>query len=417
MSTPQNPYGSGDGSPDNPNGQNPNNQPPSAPDYGNDPNSGQQPPQYGSQPNYGQGGNDGAQGQQPPQYGSQPNYGQPNDQNQYGSQPNYGAPNDPYGQNHYGDNQGQYGAPNDPYGQNPYDANAQGYDANQYGQQPAYAGADGSSDQFIPANPNAAYGQYPSGSGGNTSKNIWGILALIGGIVGILGAFVFGGGALFGIAAVIFGFVGLSAVKKGLANNKGLNITGIILGIVSVVISIVVIVATIMFGAFIFKAADEAASSSASPGSSQGAGQDPSQGSNGGDAAPAQAGEVEIGDDVTAMINVAPGTASSSASGAESTNGEIAVVTMTVKNDSSADVKMTLTDLAATDGGGKEYQDVIDGTDYKGVLSFTDPVPAGGEMTYKLAYGVPKAEIDDMHLKLELIEDLGKGKDFEFYKQ
>ncbi|WP_227492524.1 DUF4190 domain-containing protein [Brevibacterium sp. CFH 10365] len=269
----------------------------------------------------------------------------------------------------------------------------------------------------MPANPNAAYGQYPSGSGGNTSKNIWGILALIGGIVGILGAFVFGGGALFGIAAVIFGFVGLSAVKKGLASNKGLNITGIILGIVSVVISIIVIVATIMFGAFIFKAADEAASSSASPGTSQGAGQDPSPGSDGGEAAPAQASEVEIGDDVTAAINVRPGTASSSASGAESTNGEIAVVTMTVKNNSSSDVEMTLTNLAATDGGSKEYDEVFDGSNYKGSLAFTDPVPAGGETTYELAYAVPSAEIDGMHLKLELIDDLGKGKDFEFYKQ
>lgn len=419
MSTPQNPYGSGDGSPDNPNGQNPNNQPPNAPDYGNDQNAGQQPGQYGaeqsgqqygssgnqpygSQPNYGQGGNDGSQqyGQQPPQYGSQPNYGA-----SYGQDPNS---QNPYGQGQPDQN---------PYGQNPYDANAQGYDANQYGQQPVYAGAEGSSDQFMPANPNATYGQYPSGSGGNTSKNIWGILALIGGIVGILGAFVFGGGALFGIAAVIFGFVGLSAVKKGLASNKGLNITGIILGIVSVVISIIVIVATIMFGAFIFKAADEAASSSASPGTSQGAGQDPSPGSDGGEAAPAQADAVEIGDGVTAAINVRPGTASSSASGAESTNGEIAVVTMTVKNNSSSDVEMTLTNLAATDGGSKEYDEVFDGSNYKGSLAFTDPVPAGGETTYELAYAVPSAEIDGMHLKLELVDDLGKGKDFEFYKQ
>ena len=47
MSTPQNPYGSGDGSPNNPNGQNSNNQPPNAPNYGNDQNGGQQPGQYG----------------------------------------------------------------------------------------------------------------------------------------------------------------------------------------------------------------------------------------------------------------------------------------------------------------------------------------------------------------------------------
>ncbi|MFP3398154.1 DUF4352 domain-containing protein [Brevibacterium sp. H602] len=437
MSTPQNPYGSGDGSPNNPNGQNPNNQPPNAPNYGNDQNAGQQPGQYGSgqpgqqygssgdqpngsQPNYGQGGNDGSQqyGQQAPQYGSQPNYGASNDQNQYG-QNQYGQ--DPNNQNQYGQgqpDQNQYG--DNQYGQNPYDTNAQGYDANQYGQQPAYAGADGSSDQFIPANPNSGYGQYPSGTGGNTSKNIWGILALIGGIVGVLGSFFFGIGAIFGIAAIIFGFVGLSAVKKNLASNKGLNITGIILGFLSVVIAIISIVATVMFGAFIFNAAEEAASSSAPADPSQGAGQDPSQGSGGSDGgagAPAQAGEVEIGTDVTAQINVREGTASSSASGAESTNGEIAIVTMTVKNNSSSDIEMTLTNLSANNGGSTEYDDVFDGGNYKGSLAFTDPVPAGGETTYEFAYAVPKAEIDGMHLKLELVDDLGKGTDFEFYKQ
>ncbi|MGO3071908.1 MAG: DUF4352 domain-containing protein, partial [Brevibacterium linens] len=153
---------------------------------------------------------------------------------------------------------------------------------------------------------------------------------------------------------------------------------------------------------------------------SQGAGQDPSQGSDGsdgGDAAPAQAGEVEIGTDVTAQINVREGTAGEYASGAESTNGEIAIVTMTVKNNSNSDLEMTLTNLSANDGGSTEYDDVFDGGNYKGSLAFTDPVPAGGETTYEFAFAVPTAEIDGMHLKLELVDDLGKGKDFEFYKQ
>ena len=108
---------------------------------------------------------------------------------------------------------------------------------------------------------------------------------------------------------------------------------------------------------------------------------------------------------------------SSSASGAQSTNGEVAIVTMTVKNNSSSDVEMTLTNLSANNGGSTDYDDVFDGGNYKGSLAFTDPVPAGGETTYEFAFGVPKAEIDGMHLKLELPEDLGKGTDFEFYKQ
>lgn len=411
MSTPQNPYGSGDGSGgNNPNGQNPNNQPPSAPGFGNDQNSGQQPPQYGSQ-----------------QQGSQPQYGAGNDQNQYG------AANDQnqYGQGQFDQNQGQfdqnqYGSQQqyggDQYGQNQYDANAQGYDANLYGQQPAYSGAAGSSDQFIPANPNAAYGQFPSGTGGNTSKNIWGILALIGGIVGILtSGFLFGG--LLGVAAVIFGFIALSAIKKGLASNKGVSITGLILGFVAIVFSIVALIFYMFLGVGFISAIDQASSQSPSPAQSQGAGQDPDQGtdnsgsSDGGDPAPASGSEVTIGDDLTAQIQVRSGTVADTASGAQDSNGQVAIVTMTVKNSSSSDVDLTLSSLKAENASGTPYKDVFDGKNYRGSLAFSDPVPAGGEKTYEFAYGVPSDEIDDLHLKLSLIDDLGAGKDFEFYKQ
>ncbi|WP_209373222.1 DUF4190 domain-containing protein [Brevibacterium renqingii] len=435
MSTPQNPYGSGDGTPDQnadgqgPNSQSPNNQPPNAPGYGNDQNSGQAPPQYGSQPsqpNYGQDGNEGAQGygQQPPQYGSQPQYGASNDQSQpYGSQP--GRAQDPYAQNPYG--QDQYGQ--DPYaqnsygqnqyGQNPYDAPAPGYDANQYGQQPAYAGEGGSSDQFIPANPNASYGQYPAGAGGNTSKNIWGILALIGGIVGILTSGLLIGG-LIGAAAVVFGFIALSAIKKGLASNKGVSITGLILGFAAVLFTIVALLVYMFLGVGFLSAIGSSASSQSPSAAPADPSQDPSQGaggSDGGQAAPAQGSETRIGDDVTATVQVRSGTASEYASGTDASNGQIAIVTMTVKNSSSSDIEMTLANMKATDGSGKEYDDVFDGSKFKGSLAFTDPVPAGGETTYELAFGVPAAELDAMHIKLSLPEDLGAGKDFEFYKQ
>jgi hypothetical protein len=420
MSTPQNPDGSSDGSPGpHSNGQNPNNQPPSAPDYGSDPNAGQQSPQYGSQPGgqqYGSqqpfgasSGQDQPYGSQPSQpYGSQPGqnqnpYGQnaqgqdPYGQGQYG-QGQYGQGQDPYGQGQYG--QGQYDA--NQYGQNPYDANAQGYDPNQYGQQPAYA-ADGSSDQFIPANPNAAYGQFPAGTGGNTSKNLWGILALIGGIAGVLtSGLLFGG--LLGIAAVVFGFIALSAIKKGLASNKGMSITGLILGFVAVLFTIVALIIYMFLGVGFLASVES--------GGGQGAG-----GSDGGQAAPAQGSEVTIGDDVTATAEVRPGTASEYASGAESSNGEIAVVTMTVKNDSSSDIEMTLANMEASDGAGKDYDDVFDASNYKGSLAFTDPVPAGGETTYELAFGVPADEVDGMHIKLTLPEDLGKGKEFKIPTQ
>lgn len=443
MSTPQNPYGPDNGSGNqNPNGQNPNGQnggQPNGPGYGGDQNGGQsggQAPQYGSPNEQNQSfGSQPAQpqyGQQPPQYGQQDQQGQ----QPYGSQPQYGQQNDggaqydqnQYGQNPYDQNQNPYDQ--NQYGQNPgYDANAQGYDANQYGQQPAYAGADGGSDQFTPANPNAGYGQFPPGTGGNTSKNIWGILALIGGIVGVLLSFVFGAGFLFGAAAVVFGFVGLSAVKKGTASNKGLNITGIVLGFISVLLSIIVVIALILgIGALGKFASDEASKSAgiSTSGSSDPAqdpsdpAQDPSQGagdSEGEEAAPVEGGEVTIGDDLTAAVQVRPGTADQYASGAESSNGEIAIVTMTIKNASSSDVELTLATLTASDGNAANYQDVFDGSKYKGSLAFADPVPAEGERTYEFAFGVPSSDVDGMHLELKLSKDLGSGTDFEFSKQ
>lgn len=448
MSTPQNPYGPDNGSGNqNPNGQSPNGQngqQPNGPGYGGDQNGGQsggQAPQYGSPNEQNQSfGSQPAQpqyGQQPPQYGQQDQQGQ----QQYGSQPQYGQQNDggaqydqnQYGQNPYDQNQNQNQNPYDQnqYGQNPYDANAQGYDANQYGQQPAYAGADGGSDQFTPANPNAGYGQFPPGTGGNTSKNIWGILALIGGIVGVLLSFVFGAGFLFGAAAVVFGFVGLGAVKKGTASNKGLNITGIVLGFISVLLSIIVVVALILgIGALGKFASDEASKSAgiSTSGSSDPAqdpsdpAQDPSQGaggaggSEGGEAAPVQGGEVTIGTDVTAATAVAPGSTDTGI-GADDSNGEIAIVTMTIRNNSGSDADLKRSRITATDGGSTTYDDVFEGNKFRGSLAFDEPIPAGGEKTMQFAFGVPSAELDGMHLELKLSKDLGSGTDFEFSKQ
>ncbi|MGN6034828.1 DUF4190 domain-containing protein [Brevibacterium casei] len=444
MSTPQNPYDPNRGSDNENTGEN------SAPDQSRSANdngeygSSNQAPQYGSNeptrsydsgdqaPSYGSDQPTRSYGSdnQAPSYGSgdqAPSYGSDNQAPSYGSQPQYGQDGQ-YGgsQGGYDQNQG-YGQGYDQnaqgYGQN-YDQNAQGYgqsyDANQYGQQPAYAATGGGGDQFTPANPNASYGSYSSGSGGSTSKNIWGILALIGGIVGVVLSFVFGIGLIFGIAAVIFGFIGLSAIKKGLASNKGVTITGLILGFVSILISIIVIIATIIGIGMLGKAVDEQMSEAPT---SYGAPIDPTDpGAESpateetAEAAPVEGGEVEIGTDVTAAVSVATGTASDTAIGAESTNGEIAIVTMTIKNNSSSELDMSLTSVTASNGSGATYSDVFDGNKYQGILAFSEPVPAGGEKTYEFAYGVPADEVDQMELQLLLFEDLGKGTTFDFKK-
>jgi len=67
---------------------------------------------------------------------------------------------------------------------------------------------------------------YPpySSSYNSSEKNSYGVGAIILGIASF-----FGFGALAGIPAIIFGVMGLKAASEGRANNKGVNIVGIVL--------------------------------------------------------------------------------------------------------------------------------------------------------------------------------------------
>jgi len=128
---------------------------------------------------------------QDPYRGQQP----PGDQPQYGSQPQYGQP--------------QYG------GQPP-----------QYGEQP------------YPQSP--SYGSSPGGPGdGGGHRNGMGIAALILGILGLLTSWLLFGG-LFGLLAIVLGFVGLGRVRRGEASNRGMAITGIVLGLLSVAVAVLI---------------------------------------------------------------------------------------------------------------------------------------------------------------------------------
>lgn len=97
----------------------------------------------------------------------------------------------------------------------------------------------------------AGQGGYPAyaGQGGYdrpAPKNGVGIAALVLGILAVLtGFFVIGG--LLGLVAVVLGFIGSGRAKRGLATNRGMAITGIVLGLVGIVIA----VAVIAFGAFV----------------------------------------------------------------------------------------------------------------------------------------------------------------------
>lgn len=106
-------------------------------------------------------------------------------------------------------------------------------------------------------------------------RNGLGTTALVLGIVGIIFAiipFLFWLGGVLGLLALIFGIIGSSRAGKGLATNKGMAVTGLVLGVVSIVVSIAW---TVVIATAVKDVADEiekagglpTAASSAKPGS------------------------------------------------------------------------------------------------------------------------------------------------------
>ncbi|GAA4285376.1 hypothetical protein GCM10022261_29070 [Brevibacterium daeguense] len=388
---------------------------------------------YGSDPNNPYGGADDSsgssryggsdQGPQAPQYGSQPGdhgdqagYGQP----QYGSQPSgYGEQPGGYGgQPGYGDQSG--------YGQPQYGSQPGGYGEQPPAYQTAGAYEQGSSDQFTPAyGADHQYGAYGSGYGyggdNPKEKNIWGVLALVAGILALLGSFLglipFVGPVLgiiafvIGVLALIFGIVGLNAAKKGRASNKGLSLTGLILGALSILLSIIFVILSSIWSVNIVNEAESAYSEAAEaptvPTAPGGPNTDPAGEADPEDTAPveepnaepdAASGEaVTLTEGVSMQVSVGEATVPDYAVGAEATNGEIAEVVVTITNDSDSSFDPGFPLVECSYSGGS-CEDIFDGGDYSGALGF-EPVPAGESLEVKMGFGVPHGEIDSMELE------------------
>ncbi|MFE9569037.1 DUF4190 domain-containing protein [Streptomyces sp. NPDC006692] len=76
---------------------------------------------------------------------------------------------------------------------------------------------------------------------GAQPRNGMGVTALVLGVIGVvLGLFVvlFWMSWLPALLAVVFGFVGLSQVRKGVATNRGMALSGVILGVVGMLIAV-----------------------------------------------------------------------------------------------------------------------------------------------------------------------------------
>ena len=101
-------------------------------------------------------------------------------------------------------------------------------------QQPAAGG-----QQPFQGQPYAALG-YEAGYGAPVvaARNGFGTAALVLGILAIPGAFTVVGGVLLGILAIIFGAIGRSRAKRGLATNGGIALAGLITGAVGLVLAV-----------------------------------------------------------------------------------------------------------------------------------------------------------------------------------
>jgi hypothetical protein len=105
-----------------------------------------------------------------------------------------------------------------------------------YPGQPSYPGYPG-----YPGYPAAPYGAWGPGA---VPRNGFGVTALVLGVVGtVLGVSCLGAllGLPAGIAAVVFGIVGVRTAGRGQATNRGQAIAGIVLGAVSSLVSVVMI--------------------------------------------------------------------------------------------------------------------------------------------------------------------------------
>ena len=111
------------------------------------------------------------------------------------------------------------------------------YGQQQYGQQqPQY----GQYPQSPPAYPPAGY-SVPPATAGQGNGNIFGLLAMIFGIISLPLMFCCYLGVPFGIAAIVLGILGNQRVSSGQANNKGMALAGIICGAAGIALLVILI--------------------------------------------------------------------------------------------------------------------------------------------------------------------------------
>jgi hypothetical protein len=93
-----------------------------------------------------------------------------------------------------------------------------------------------------PPPPPPGAGGYPGefGAAPQKQQNVFGVLALILGIVSII-VCCFYGGIWAGIPGIVLGVIGINKAGKGRASNRGLAMTGVVLSVIGLLLTVVLV--------------------------------------------------------------------------------------------------------------------------------------------------------------------------------
>ncbi len=95
------------------------------------------------------------------------------------------------------------------------------------------AGAPPSPYSYPPPQGPYGYGVYPGAA--PILRNGMGVAALVVAIIALLLFITVAGGVVFGITAVVLGFIGRARVRRSEADNGGIALSGIVLGVIAII--------------------------------------------------------------------------------------------------------------------------------------------------------------------------------------
>jgi hypothetical protein len=113
----------------------------------------------------------------------------------------------------------------------PGDPHQSGGSYSEHGQQGDHYPPPDQSGGYYPPQGQGGYYQQPPKRGSGMA-----ITALILGIIALLSCWTIVGGILFGLVAIVLGFVASGRAKRGEAGGRGMAITGIVLGVIGLVL-------------------------------------------------------------------------------------------------------------------------------------------------------------------------------------